>query len=95
MAEEETDPLAGIKETTERVVRLCYLRPLLKGSNVEPFQMTEEEIDNMLEPYQRSISADLDVIGECLAAAMSIGGNREQSAPVTEEIVLKGNKDDS
>lgn len=93
MSEEpvELDPITDIETTVWRVLRLAYLRPLLKDSNIKPFQMSDDEITNMLDGYEKYLSADMDMLSECLKAARELGSVQPQ--PMNHEIVIEGNKE--
>lgn len=88
---DELDPIIEIETTMWRILRLAYLRPLLKDSSVKPFQMSEDEITNMLDGYEKYLSADMDILSECLRAARQL--NVTQPMPIEHEIVIEGNKD--
>ena len=87
---DDLDPITDIETTVWRVLRLAYLRPLLKDSSIKPFQMSEEEITNMLDGYEKHLSADMDMLSECLNAARELGSH--QPSPMEHEIVIEGNQ---
>lgn len=89
---DEIDPIQEVETTMWRVLRLAYLRPLLKDSTMQPFQMSEDEITNMLDGYEKYLSADMDILSECLRAARQL--NDTQPMPMDHEIVIEGNKEE-
>lgn len=89
--EDKHDPIVDIETTVWRILRLAYLRPLLKDSKIKPFQMSEDEISNMIDDYTQYLSADMDMLSECLKAARELGSC--QPEPMDHEIVIEGNKD--
>jgi hypothetical protein len=86
------EELIGIEETVRRVVRGAYLRPLLRGGRVGLFQLEEEEADSMLEGYQRNISADMDMLMECIKAAYYAGSATNPAQPMSDRITVRGNQ---
>ena len=91
MSDENPNELEEIEATVWKVLTLAYLRPLLKGSKVEPFQLSDEERANMLEGYESNLASDMEILSECLKAACSIGASGEVPQGVNDTIVLKGN----
>ena len=89
----ERIPLQDIEQTVWRVLRLAYLRPLLKGSSVKAFQLSDEEISNMLDGFEANIASDMEVLSECLKAAQSMGAHNETARSMDDTIVLHGNRE--
>lgn len=88
------DPLEEIEQTVWKVLRLAYLRPILRDSKVQAYQMSEEEIGELLEPFSSKLASDMDILSECLRASRMLGASDLNEEPVNDDIVLKGNDHD-
>lgn len=88
---ESKPPFGNIVDVAINVVRLGYVRALLRGTGTHPFELSEDELANLVKPFESSIRQDRDVLLECMKVAYSMGLNSTEQTPITGGFILKGN----